>query len=90
MPKISVHKGPTNAGAVDPDAAAPDLNEGGESSSDGNSSATSSEKPPTSDEQNETDPQQPAPTTEPRSSKGRKGRSTARSTGTSGPGTGGE
>lgn len=74
-----------NAEAAAPDAAAsaPD-EEGGDEPSAGNSSSTSSEKPTPSDEQSEADRPKRARTTGNRSSKDRKGRSTARSTGTSG------
>lgn len=61
--------------------------EGSEQPSAGNSSETSPEKPPTNDEPNEADPPKPARTTASRSAKGRKGSSTARSTGGSGRGT---
>ena len=56
---------------------------GGDEPSPGNSSATSAEKPPTSPETSTADPPKPARTTASRSSKGRTGSSTARSTATS-------
>lgn len=61
--------------------------EGSEQSSPGNSSETSPEKPPTNDVPSEAGHPKPARTTGSRSGKGRKGSSTARSTGGSGRGT---
>lgn len=61
--------------------------EGGEDLSAGNSSSVSGERPPPSGETNAAGHQQPAPTTVSRSSKGRKGSSTAPSTDGSTPAT---
>jgi hypothetical protein len=72
MAKITVHGGPSNAAADEP--------EEGEDVSAGTSSSTSSEKEPTSPEPSETPAPSPAPTTGSRSAKGRTAKRSARGT----------
>ncbi len=72
MAKITVHGGPSNEAADEP--------EEGEDVSAGTSSSTSSEKEPSSPEPSERQAPSPAPTTGSRSGKGRTGRSSARGT----------
>jgi hypothetical protein len=67
-----------------PDGGQAQTTEGGDLPSPGSSSETSSEKPATSSEPSEADPPRRARTTASRSSKGRSGSSTARSTAGSG------
>jgi hypothetical protein len=91
MPKITVHGGPSIAGAsvvggAWSDSDAPDewpapADEGGEESSPGNSSETSPEKQSSASEQSETQSPSPARKTASRSKKGQTGSSSARSTG---------
>jgi len=73
MAKITVHGGPSNAAADEPEA--------GEDISAGTSSLTPSEKDSSSPEQSEKPDPSPAPTTGSRSSKGRTAKSSARGTG---------
>lgn len=73
MAKITVHGGPSNAAADEP--------EEGEGVSAGTSSSTSSAKEPSSPEPSETPGPSPAPTTGSRSRKGRTAKSSASGTG---------
>lgn len=91
MPKITVHGGPSIAGASvvggawsDTDAPDewPDLDkEGGEESSPGNSSSPSDEKPSPEPAKSSSDSRKPARTTPSRSTKARTESRSARSTG---------
>ncbi|MFJ5967889.1 hypothetical protein [Streptomyces sp. NPDC093060] len=92
MPKITVHGGPSIAGASvtggswsnegDPDVWPEPASEGaGEESSPGNSSSTSAETPSSDSEQSEKPSRKPARKTASRSNKGQTGTSSARSTG---------
>lgn len=92
MPKITVHGGPSIAGASvtggswsdegDPDVwpEQPAEEEGGEESSPGNSSSTSAETPPSDTEPSEKPTRSPARKTASRSKKARTASSSARST----------
>jgi hypothetical protein len=90
MPKITVHGGPSVAGASivggswsnegDPDVWPEPAEEGGEEPSAGSSSEASPEKPPTDTEMSKPPSPSPAPTTASRSKKARTGSRSARST----------
>ncbi|MGW3144841.1 hypothetical protein ACWDG1_09200 [Streptomyces sp. NPDC001177] len=90
MPKITVHGGPSIAGASvtggswssegDPDVWPEPAEEGGEESSPGTDSSTSAETPENEPEPSEQPSRKPARKTASRSAKGRTGSSSAPST----------